>query len=87
MTKIEKILIQKRPSNFRPCLPNWPVEHDGKRLDPDQAPALELLSRAASSVGTKAPPARNGPNTGSLAPGERKRVKKNKKNKPLVKVT
>ena len=38
--------------------------------------ALELLSRAASSVGLKAPPARNGPNTGSLAPGVRRRVEK-----------
>ena len=48
-------------------------------MDPDQAPALELLSRAAPSVGTKAPPPRNGPNTGSLAPGVRKRVNKKKK--------
>ena len=29
----------------------------------------------------KAPPARNGPNTGSLAPGERRVNKKNKKKK------
>ena len=71
------------------CLPastlllsNWWHQqlHPSGHMDPDQVPALELLSRAASSVGTEGTiPIRKGPNTWSLAPGIRQRVKKNKK--------
>ena len=56
---------------------NRNVLHPSGHMDPgDQVPALELLSRAASSVGTEGTiPVRKGPSIGSLAPGIRQRVK------------